>query len=123
MSEHQTPVNRARALRQNMTEAEQVLWKELRNRKFLGLKFVRQHPLIYQLINNQPRYFIADFVCYEKRLIIEVDGAIHNFQKEEDERREDILRSIDFNILRIKNEEVKEIGTVMEKIRTYILKL
>lgn len=123
MSETPTPVSRARELRRNMTKSELVLWQELRNRKFLGLKFVRQQPLIYQVIDNRPRYFIADFVCYEKRLIIEVDGAIHNFQKEEDERREDILRSIDFNILRIKNEEVKEIGTVMEKIRTYILKL
>ena len=123
MSDTPTPVGRARELRRNMTKSELVLWKELRNRKFIGLKFVRQQPLIYQVIDNQPRYFIADFVCYEKRMIIEVDGAIHEFQKEEDEHRENILRSLDFNILRIKNEEVKEIGTVMEKIRTYILKL
>ena len=123
MSDTPTPVSRARELRRNMTKSELVLWKELRNRKFIGLKFVRQQPLIYQVIDNQPRYFIADFVCYEKRMIIEVDGAIHEFQKEEDEHRENILRSLDFNILRIKNEEVKEIGTVMEKIRTYILKL
>lgn len=123
MSDTPTPVGRARELRRNMTKSELVLWKELRNRKFMGLKFVRQQPLIYQVIDNQPRYFIADFVCYEKRMIIEVDGAIHEFQKEEDEHRENILRSLDFNILRIKNEEVKEIGTVMEKIRTYILKL
>jgi very-short-patch-repair endonuclease len=123
MSDTPTPVGRARELRRNMTKSELVLWKELRNRKFMGLKFVRQQPLIYQVIDNQPRYFIADFVCYEKRMIIEVDGAIHEFQKEEDEHRKNILRSLDFNILRIKNEEVKEIGTVMEKIRTYILKL
>ena len=123
MSDTPTPVSRARELRRNMTKSELMLWKELRNRKFMGLKFVRQQPLIYQVIDNQPRYFIADFVCYEKRMIIEVDGAIHEFQKEEDEHRENILRSLDFNILRIKNEEVKEIGTVMEKIRTYILKL
>ena len=123
MSDTPTPVGRARELRRNMTKSELVLWKELRNRKFMGLKFVRQQPLIYQVIDNQPRYFIGDFVCYEKRMIIEVDGAIHEFQKEEDEHRKNILRSLDFNILRIKNEEVKEIGTVMEKIRTYILKL
>ena len=120
MSEHPTPVVRARELRRNMTEAEQMLWKELRNRKFLGLKFVRQHPIIYQVINNQPRYFIADFACYEKRLIIEVDGEIHDFQKEEDEHREDILKSLDFKILRIRNEETEDREKVMEKIKTFI---
>jgi len=123
MSDSPTPVSRARELRQNMTEAEQVLWKELRNRKFIGLKFVRQHPLIYQVINNEPRYFIADFMCYEKKLVIEVDGLIHEFQKEEDEHREEILKSMGLNILRIKNEEVKDILKVMEKIKTYINEL
>ena len=120
MSDTPTPVSRARELRRNMTEAEQVLWKELRNRKFFGLKFVRQHPLIYQVINNEPRYFIADFMCYEKRLIIEVDGDIHDFQVEEDQRREEILKSLDFKILRIRNEETVNHEKVMEKIKTFI---
>ena len=120
MSDTPTPVSRARELRQNMTEAERVLWKELRNRKFLGLKFVRQYPLIYQVINNEPRYFIADFMCFEKKLVIEVDGMIHDFQKEEDQHREEILKSLGLTILRIKNEEVKDILKVMEKIKMYI---
>ena len=120
MSDTPTPVSRARELRQNMTEAERALWKELRNRKFLGLKFVRQYPLIYQVINNEPRYFIADFMCFEKKLVIEVDGMIHEFQKEEDEHREEILKSLGLTILRIKNEEVKDILNVMEKIKMYI---
>jgi very-short-patch-repair endonuclease len=123
MSDIPTPVSRARELRQNMTEAEQMLWKKLRNRKFMGLKFVRQHPIIYQVINNQPRYFITDFMCYEKNLVIEVDGLIHAFQKEEDDHREKILESLGLNILRIRNEEVKDTSTVLEKIRTYILRL
>ena len=120
MSDTPTPVSRARELRQNMTEAERALWKELRNRKFLGLKFVRQYPLIYQVINNEPRYFIADFMCFEKKLVIEVDGMIHDFQKEEDQHREEILKSLGLTILRIKNEEVKDILKVMEKIKMYI---
>ena len=120
MSDKPTPVSRARELRQNMTDSEQMLWKELRGRKFIGLKFVRQHPLIYQMINNEPRYFIADFMCYEKKLVIEVDGLIHEFQKEEDQHREEILKSLGLNILRIKNEEVEDIAKVMDKIRTYI---
>ena len=120
MSDTPTPVSRARELRQNMTDAEQMLWKELRSRKFIGLKFVRQHPLIFQVINNEPRYFIADFMCYEKKLVMEVDGLIHEFQKEEDQHREEILKSLGLNILRIKNEEVEDIAKVMDKIRTYI---
>ena len=120
MSDTPTPVSRARELRQNMTEAERVLWKELRNRKFLGLKFVRQYPLIYQVINNEPRYFISDFMCFEKKLVIEVDGMIHDFQKEEDQHREEILKSLGLTILRIKNEEVNDILNVMEKIKMYI---
>ncbi len=120
MSDTPTPVSRARELRRNMTKAERLLWKELRNRKFLGLKIVRQHPLIYQVINNEPRYFIADFVCYEKKLIIEVDGLIHEFQKEEDEHREDILKSMDFKILRINNDETENMDMVMEKIKVFI---
>jgi len=120
MSDKPTPVSRARELRQNMTDAEQMLWKELRSRKFIGLKFVRQHPLIFQVINNEPRYFIADFMCYEKKLVMEVDGLIHEFQKEEDQHREEILKSLGLNILRIKNEEVEDIAKVMDKIRTYI---
>ena len=120
MSDNPTPVSRARELRQCMTKAEQMLWKELRNRKFMGLKFVRQHPLIYQVINNEPRYFIADFMCYEKKLVIEVDGLIHEFQKEDDAHREDILKSQGLTVLRIRNEEVKDIIKVLEKIRKYI---
>ena len=123
MSDDPTPVSRARELRQNMTEAEKALWQELRNRKFLKLKFLRQHPIIYQVIDNKPRYFIADFICYEKKLVIEVDGFIHEFQKESDEHREEILKSLELNILRIRNEEVEDILKVLEKIKRYVTNL
>ncbi len=122
MSDNPTPVSRARQLRKNMTETEKMLWKELRNRKFMGLKFLRQHPFIYQMDKNEPRYFIADFYCAEKKLIIEVDGKVHDFQKEEDEHRDGILKSMDMNILRIKNEETKNMSRVKETIREFIEK-
>ena len=120
MSNDSTPVKRARELRRNMTEAEQMLWKEIRNRKLMRLKFLRQHPIIYQVIDNKPKYFIADFMCYEKNLVIEVDGLIHEFQQDDDEHREEILKSRGLNILRIKNEEVEDISKVLEKIRGFI---
>ena len=120
MSDRPTPVSRARELRSNSTGAEKLLWANLRNRRFCNLKFLRQHPFIYQVINNRPYYFIADFYCAEKKLIIEVDGKIHDFQVEEDQHREDILKSLDLHILRIKNEEVESIPKVLAKIKTYI---
>lgn len=58
----------ARLLRKVSTEAEDLLWQELRNRKLMGLKFRRQHPL---------KNFVADFYCAEKNLVIEVDGNVH----------------------------------------------
>lgn len=116
-------IKRARELRQNMTGAEQLLWLNLKNRKLLGLKFLRQHPIIYQVSENRPYYFIADFYCAEKKLVLEVDGLIHEFQKEQDEHREDILKSMDLNILRIKNAEVGDVHVVLEKIRAYVLKI
>ena len=123
MSDDPTPVSRARELRQNMTEAEKILWQKLRNRKFLKLKFLRQYPIIYQVSNNRPYYFIADFYCAEKKLVIEVDGKIHDYQVEDDLHREDILKSLGLNILRIRNEEVEDISNVLEKIKKYVMNL
>lgn len=120
MSDSSTEVKRARQRRRNMTQAEKLLWKKLRNRNLLNLKFLRQHPVIYQTAGNRPYYFIADFFCAEKNLVIEVDGKIHEFQKEEDQYREDILISLQLNILRIKNEETDNIEKVLEKIKAFI---
>jgi leucyl-tRNA synthetase len=116
MSDRPTPVKRARELRQKMTDAESLLWINLRNRKFHGLKFLRQHPIVYDMHNNKPLYFIADFYCAERKLIIEVDGKIHDFQKEEDQHREEILKSLKLTVLQIKNEEVGNVRAVLDKI-------
>ena len=121
MSGNHTPISRARKLRKEMTDEEKMLWQKLRNRKFLGLKFLRQHPIIYDRINNEPKYFIPDFYCAEKKLIIEIDGEIHDFQKEQDKRREEILEGAELRILRFKNEEVEaNIYAVLKKIEDYI---
>ena len=121
MSDNHTPISRARKLRQRMTEEEKILWQRLRNRKLLGLKFLRQHPIIYDHLNYKPKYFIPDFYCDEKKLIIEIDGKIHDFHKQRDLDREAILRDMDFHILRIKNEEVSsDIIGVLHKIKQFI---
>jgi very-short-patch-repair endonuclease len=102
----------ARGMRYEMTKPEQVLWKHIRNKKFCGLKFKRQYPI--------GRY-IADFYCRELKLIIEIDGDIHDRQKEYDKNRDEYLSAGGYKTLRIKNEEINEsIENVFEKIKHFI---
>ncbi|WP_299579141.1 DUF559 domain-containing protein [uncultured Sunxiuqinia sp.] len=116
----QSPIGRARRLRQNMTREETKLWGRLRARKFHGYKFLRQHPIIYQLDNNHPQFFIADFYCASQKLVIEVDGKIHDFQKEDDQHRDAILQGLGMRVLRIKNEELKDVHNVLDKIKSVL---
>ena len=110
----------ARKLRKKQTEAEQILWNELRGRKLDGYKFLRQYPIIYLTINKQTFFFIADFYCDEKKTVIELDGKVHDFQKEYDKQRDIVIMEKCLNILRIKNEEIKDIETIKSKIKSYI---
>jgi very-short-patch-repair endonuclease len=101
---------KAKDLRKSMTQAETILWRHLRNGKLNGLKFRRQHPIFI---------FIADFYCHQKKLIIELDGEIHNDpeQKEHDLNRSADLEEKGFIILRFRNEEViSDLEKVLERI-------
>jgi len=109
-----------RKLRRNQTKEEKLLWKHLRNRKLDGIKFLRQHPIIYENFNDNYQFFVPDFYSAEKKLVIEVDGKIHDFQKEYDENRELILKGLDLTVLRFKNEELKNIFRVLDQIRNVI---
>jgi leucyl-tRNA synthetase len=109
-------VGLARNNRKEQTEAEEVLWKELRNSK-LGFKIRRQH-----YIGN----FIVDFVSLDKKLVIEIDGGYHNDieQKERDEERTLILEQKHyFKVIRFTNQEVeKDLSTVLSKIKSELQK-
>jgi very-short-patch-repair endonuclease len=107
----------ARQLRRNQTKAEKQLWSELRNRKLDGAKFLRQHPIVYAVANHRLFFFIADFYCAEKSLVIELDGKIHDYQQDRDEQRDLILKAKGLNVLRIKNEELKDMVQVKARIR------
>ncbi|MDD2907156.1 MAG: DUF559 domain-containing protein [Candidatus Gracilibacteria bacterium] len=87
----------SRELRKKGTKEEEILWELLRNKKLNGIKFRRQHPF--------GRY-VADFYSDELKLVIELDGKIHENQKEYDEIRDEIIKTYGVNILRIKNEEI-----------------
>ncbi len=101
-------VKRCRRLRRNQTESEEIFWQQVRNRKINDLKFLRQHPFIYQAVNFKLYYFIADFYCAEKKVIIELDGKIHEEQKEYDEKRDLILKEMNLKVIRFKNSEIEK---------------
>jgi very-short-patch-repair endonuclease len=92
----------ARDLRKKQTEAEEILWQKLRNRKFAGLKFVRQHPIFY-FKEDREKFFIADFYCNSLKLIVEINGGIHEKQKDYDLVREELMRLKLYKIIRFKN--------------------
>lgn len=99
----------ARENRQPLTESEDVLWQALRNRK-LEAKFRRQHPI---------GTYIADFISLENNLIIEVDGKIHEHQKEKDAQRTKVLNILGYEVIRFINDEVtNSLTNVLEKIKT-----
>jgi very-short-patch-repair endonuclease len=87
----------ARALRQKSTDAEGMLWKHLRAKRFKDMKFRRQEPI---------GGYIADFVCYDKRIVIEVDGGHHLSNKAKDYQRDKWFRAQGFTVLRFWNHEV-----------------
>ena len=92
-------LDRAREMRMKATPAEAFAWELLRDRRFMELKFRRQH----QIGNN-----IADFYCHEKRLVVELDGPVHEVdeQREADSNRDAYLESLGMTVVRIKNEHL-----------------
>jgi very-short-patch-repair endonuclease len=107
----------AKELRNNLTESEKLLWAQLRNRRLSGYKFLRQHPIIYKADYKGLNYFIADFYCDSKKLVVELDGAIHNETEDYDKFRDEEMILKGLNVLRIKNEELSDMVITLEKIK------
>ncbi len=101
-------VDRARGLRQTMTDAEQRLWRHLRNRQLAGWKFRRQHE-----VGN----YIVDFVCTETMLVVELGGGQPANQVACDERRTQQLQALGYRVLRFwNNDALMNIESVLEVI-------
>ncbi len=101
----------ARQLRQSSTSMENRVWEALRDRRFLELKFRRQFVL---------EGFVVDFYCHNLKLAIEIDGKIHENQKEYDEKRQHTIESNNINFIRTTNEEVeKDINILLNQIRDF----
>ena len=103
----------AKNLRKRATEAERILWRHLRGRQLEGFKFRRQQP-----IGN----YIVDFVCFEKWIIIELDGGQHATLTEKDSKREKWLSKRGFKVIRFWNNGVlTNICGVLELIKEHCL--
>ena len=94
-----TQKENARYLRKNMTPQERKLWGVIRNRQFYGYRFLRQYVI---------DIYIVDFICREKKLIIEIDGGQHNEPKnlEYDKQRSLYLESKGYRTIRFWNNEI-----------------
>ena len=107
----------SKELRQNQTNAEKIIWDKIRGSRLKGYKFRRQYAI--------GRY-IADFYCCEARLVIELDGRIHNQTeiKEYDQIRQNEIEGRNITIIRFSNEEVyKEIESVLTKVASILAPL
>jgi len=99
----------ARNLRKSPTDTEQILWLQLRNKRFLNYKFRRQFPI---------GGYIVDFICLELKLIIELDGAQHLEAENKDAERTEILNKQGFKVIRFWNNDVIDnLEGVLEQLR------
>jgi very-short-patch-repair endonuclease len=104
-------IEKSRQLRNNMTPQQRKLWYIIRNRQFYGYRFRRQFPL---------GQYIVDFICREKKIIIEIDGGQHNEIQniQYDNKRTEYLISEGYKVLRFWNNDIdKNIGGVYEKLK------
>jgi very-short-patch-repair endonuclease len=110
-------IRAAHILRNNLTLAELVLWKKLKDRKIFNTKFRRQHPV---------GFFIVDFYCHEYKLVIEIDGDIHSDkeQHEYDLGRTAELNKFEIKVIRFTNDEViYKIDRVITSIQQVLTEL
>ena len=113
MKKHNKPElrNRRKELRQSLTPAEAFLWKYLQHKKLAGRKFRRQHGI---------GHYIVDFYCASERLIVELDGEVHNnpATAEKDERRTKYLENLNYKVIRFENKMVFDhLTSVLQEIQ------
>ena len=102
----------AKELRKAETEAEKILWSKLNRNQILNLQFRRQHPI---------NIFIADFYCPKIKLVIELDGSIHELPEYQshDIGRTEVLNDFGITVIRFTNEQiVEQIDSTIESIKT-----
>jgi len=103
----------SRELRKNSTCEQKLVWEKLKNRQYKNLKFRRQHVL---------QGFVVDFYCHELKLILEIDGKIHEKQKEYDYLRQILIEEKGIRFIRVTNEETNtDINVLFHRIKEAIM--
>ena len=104
----------SRELRSNQTDAEQLLWQAIRKKQLFGAQFYRQKPIAG---------YIADFYCAKAKLVIELDGGVHNTAdaQEYDVIRDNVMASLGLTVLRFSNQQVEtELSAVLAEIEQHL---
>ena len=105
-------IETSKLLRNSMTYHENLLWEKLKGKQMCGVRFRRQHPIMF---------FIADFYCHEAKLVVEVDGDIHNDKTNYDDGRSAEMEKFGIIVLRVTNAEVEtSLEKVIYKIRSIV---
>jgi very-short-patch-repair endonuclease len=101
----------ARQFRKEPTTSEEILWQAIRGRKLDGRRFRRQQPI---------GVFVVDFYCSAEKLIVEVDGPIHELQREHDQQRQELLESLGLKMVRVTSKQVEtDIDSALALIRQF----
>ncbi len=104
----------ARALRKNMTDAEQLIWSKIRGKQISGVQFYRQKNV---------GHYIVDFYCPKGKFVIEIDGGQHYEEegREKDRKKDDYLQGLGLNVMRFSDIDVlKNINGVLERIQEHL---
>lgn len=100
-----------------LPKLKRYFWEAVRNRKINKEKFNRQFPIFFEY-ENENRFFITDFYCHKKKLIIEIDGGIHEQQKNYDEMRTAIINELGVKVIRFNNVDMKNnLNKVIQELK------
>jgi len=109
-----------RKLRKNQTKSESMFCQAVRNRKLRGKKFLRQHPICFEL-DSRRRFFVADFYCHEERLVLEIDVKIHIRQKDYDALRTHRINLLGMQVISFRDEEIEtNLEAVLERVGVHL---
>ncbi len=97
----------ARDLRRRMTKAESIFWEAVKNRRFLGKRFLGQHPFFNES-SGSFWFYIGDFYCPEDRIVVELDGSSHDGLEDDDKERSDIVGANKLRVVRFRNKGVED---------------
>ncbi|NWF89014.1 MAG: DUF559 domain-containing protein [Ignavibacteriaceae bacterium] len=106
-----------RELRKKATETEKMFWDAVRDRKFLNKKFYRQYPLFFDFFGKET-FYIADFYCHECKTVVEIDGGYHIRQKNYDQLKNEVIKTMGIKVVRFTNAEIqKNLIIVLTKLK------